>query len=207
MLRKHVGFLTLVAAGALAACGDDPLSVGDALSEAEAAALSEAVFASAMSNTDTPQPAVVGGPQAAPMSIEQDVELTGQCELGGTVDVDGSVAYQGDTETNEFSLEYSVTLDHHGCVVEAGSNEQVFTLDGVDDLTFQFSLTTGQDSFDLDGGLEGRIAWQSDERSGECGIDISFSGDGAAFGEAVAGSFSLEGQICGNAIDSSLTIN
>lgn len=207
MMRKHVGFLALGAAAILSACGDDPVSVGDPLSEAEAAALSEVVFASAFANTASfPQPAVVGGPQAVPVSFSEDVELTGPCELGGTVDIDGSVDFQGDDETEEFSLDYSVTIDHNDCMGMAASSEQVFTLNGAEDINFQFSLSAAQESFELDGSMEGNIAWASEDRSGECLIEVTFSGDASQVGEDPVGSFTFDGEICGNSIESNLTI-
>ena len=205
-MRKHAGFLTLVAAATLAACGDGPVSVGDPLTDAEAAALGEAVFASAMSNTASPQPAVVGGPQAVPVSVDQDVELTGPCELGGTVDIDGSVSYQADTETEAFSLDYTVTMVHHDCVAMAESNEQVFTLNGADDVTFQFSMSSTGESFELDGGMEGNVAWESDGRSGQCYIEVAFSGDASQIGTEPEGAFTFEGEICGNTIEQNVTV-
>lgn len=210
MMRKHVGLLTLVAAVSMAACGDDPVSVGDLLTEAEAAALGEVIFASALNNVDAspdPSMSVVGGPRAVPVSFTEDVQLTGQCELDGTVDIDASFSYQGDTETEAFSVDYTATLVHDDCAAVAETNEQEFVLNGAPSLVFAFSLATDGESFELSGGMDGNIAWESGDRSGECLVEVEFAGDANQFGEGVtSGSFSFDGSICGNEIESELLI-
>ena len=210
MMRKHVGFLTLVGAVSLSACGDDPVSVGDVLSEAEAAALGEVIFASALSNVNaSPEPsmAVVEGPQAAPVSYEVDVDVTGDCQLGGTVNIEASVDYQGDTETEEFAIDYTAKLVHDDCAAIAEGTEQEFILNGAPDLTFVFSLATAQESFELSGTMNGNIAWESGERSGQCLVTVEFAGDADQFGESgTHGAFSFDGSICGNELQSELLV-
>ena len=53
-------------------------------------------------------------------------------------------------------------------------------------------------NFMVSGSYAGALAWQSDGRSGRCGIDLDFSASGNQSSDS--GSVSMSGTICGQSI-------
>jgi len=208
MKRTVVPYLrlfSLVAGAALGACGEST-GVEVDLSEAEAAALAEAVMQAAIFATSNGTgPALASGPAAAPFSSEGDVSFTAECLLGGTVDVDGSVEASGDDETGEGRIELSVTHDHQGCMVEA-ENGLVFTFDGAPALSLDLVLETdGESEVGWAGTIGGAVDWATEEREGRCTIALAFGGLVSNVENAIE--ISVEGQVCRRAVELSWSLS
>jgi hypothetical protein len=195
---------SLLAGAALGACGEST-GVEVDLSEAEAAALAEAVMQAAIFATSNGTgPALASGPNAAPYSYGSDVSFTAECLLGGTVDVDGSVAASGDDETGEGRIELSVTHDHHGCVAEAESGV-VFTFDGAPALALDLVLETdGQSELGWSGTIGGAVDWATEEREGRCTVALAFAGLVSDVENAIE--ISVEGSVCQRAVELSWSL-
>jgi hypothetical protein len=205
MKRTSLRVLSVIAAGALGACGNSTDVVVD-LSEAEAQALAEAVVQAAFltSASEFSNPAPVGGPQMAPFAYDADVSFTAECPVAGTVAVDGSLEASGDDETGAGRIELSVTHDHNGCVIETDDG-MVFTFDGAPDVSLGLVLEAdGEGQFDWSGVLEGRVAWSNEEREGTCLLALEFGGSVSEVDQSIA--VSVEGAVCGAVVEHSWSI-
>lgn len=182
----------------LAAC-DGGLDLDGELTEAEAAALGEALFATTWENTETQPPAGADPAAGVPFSAEWTVETTAPCPVGGTLDLDGSASLSGDTETNVVNLTYQMTQVHNDCEVRAGEANQLFKLNGSPNVTTGYTVVTNNQSttsgFEIAGAITGAIQWETEGRAGICSIAVEFDGGGNQT-EGTA-NFSLEGTICG----------
>ena len=195
----------LLATSVLGACGDGT-GVNTDLSDAEAAALAEAVVQAAMFATvNGAGPAAAEGPQAAPYAYSEEVSFTSECLLGGGVAVTGSVDVSGDDETGAGRIALAVTHEHQACVVEA-ENGMVFTFDGSPDLSLDLVLEAdGQGELTWTGLLEGAVDWTTDERQGRCTIALDFSGFVSDLDSAIA--VSVEGAVCRRAVEHSWSLD
>jgi hypothetical protein len=205
MKRTSLRILSVVAAGALGACGNST-DVEMDLSEAEAQALAEAVVQAVFvtSASEFSSPAPVGGPQMAPFAYDADVSFTAECPVDGTVAVDGSVDVSGDDETGAGRIELTVTHDHDGCVVET-EDGMVFTFDGAPDIDLGLVLEAdGEGQFGWSGVLEGRVAWSTEELEGTCQLALEFGGAVSQVDQSIA--VSIEGAVCGAVVEHSLSI-
>jgi hypothetical protein len=197
--------LSLVASAALAACGEST-GVEIELSEAEAAALAEAVVQSAIVATtnDLSGPALASGPRPAPYSAEAAVAFTAGCLLGGSVRVDGSVEASGDYETGEGRIELSVTHDHQGCVVEA-DNGATFTFEGAPALSLDLVIERdGEGELNWAGTIGGAVDWATEEREGRCTVALAFAGLVSDVENAIE--ISVEGSVCQRAVELSWSL-
>jgi hypothetical protein len=195
--------LPLVAA--LGACGEST-GIDVELSEAEAAALTEAVMQAAIFTTaiGPSGPAQASVPRSAPYSSGADVSFTTECLLGGTVDIDGSVQASGDDETGEGRIELSVTQNHRGCMVEA-DNGVVFTFDGAPALSLDLAIQSDGDSeLGWSGTVAGAVDWATEEREGRCTIALAFAGSISEVEQAIE--ISVEGQVCRQAVEISWSL-
>ena len=210
MNMKLVRTMALVGALGVAACGEDdgPVATGDALSEAEAAALSEIVLGTAFQATAgiPTSPAPVNGPQAVPFSYSADIDATAPCSAGGTASLTGSATINGDDETGEFSIAYSVTAAYNECGEYAGSQEALFTVGGSLTMTATADYAQGQGqqfgTLTSTGSFTGNVSWSSDDgRSGTCAVNLTSSttSDGQAINATTEGSF------CGVSISETFT--
>jgi hypothetical protein len=196
----------VIAAAALGACGDST-GIDVELSEAEAAALADAVVQAAIFATGSgpSQPAAVGGPQRAPYSSGASVSFMADCPAGGSVDVDGSVAVSGDDATGESRIELNVSHDHEGCIVESDDGVQ-FTFDGAPHLNFDFVIESdGAGEIGWEGVLAGALEWSNDEREGRCTIALQFGGLISDVESAIE--VSLEGSVCSRAVSHSMSLD
>ena len=206
MNRNLVRTMALFAALGVAACGDDgPVSTGDALSEAEAAALSQIILGTAFQATAgavPAGPATANGPQAAPFTYSADVQASAPCSGGGTASLDGSATINGDDQTGEFSIAYSVTASFAECSEVAGEPQQQFTVGGSLTMSANADYTQGQGSefgsLNSTGSFSGSIDWSSEDgRSGTCAVSLTSTT--TSNGQAITAS--TEGSFCGLSIN------
>ncbi len=205
MNRTSLRILSVIAAGSLGACSDGT-GVEVELSEAEAAALAEAVMQTAIFATANGSggAALASGPLAAPYHSEGDVSFTVECAGGGTVAVNGAVDASGDDETGEGRIELTVTHDHEGCVVES-DNGVVFTFDGAPRLALDLVIESdGESELGWSGTVEGAVDWTTDEREGRCSVDLAFAGLISDAEDAIA--ISVEGEVCRRAVELSWSL-
>ena len=205
MNTKLARTLALFAAFAVAACGDDdPVSTGDALSEAEAAALSGIVLGAAFQVTSTvaTSPTTVDGPQAAPFTYSTEIETSVECSGGGTIGLNGNATINGDDETMEFTIAYSATSTYNECTEFAPETEQQFTIGGSLSFTANADYEAGEGeefgSLNSTGSFNGSISWSSDDgRSGTCAVALTSTT--SANGESI--SATTTGSFCGTSIN------
>lgn len=196
--------LALALGVALGACGDDPTDIieGDPLTEAEAAALAEVVAGSIFATWEnSPTPAPSPAPARASGSAQVNDEFP--CEFGGSVAVSGSLSYDVDDQTQDGTLQFSVTTDHDDCAVESDDGIG-FILNGAPNITAAFTIVSQGNSLSFTGGYEGAVSWATDEKSGRCSIDVDFDLTGDVAAET--GSASLTGRVCGVTFDHSLEL-
>jgi hypothetical protein len=203
-MRTSIRILSVIAAGALGACGDST-GLDMELSEAEAAALAEAVMQASISASNGPSTvAAVVGPQTAPYASEASVSFTADCLLGGTVAVVGNLEVSGDDETGEGRIELRVSHDHAGCVVES-ENGLVFTFDGAPKLELDLVMESdGQGELGWSGTIAGAVDWSTDEREGRCTVALAF--DGLISDAEGAIEIAVEGAVCQRAVELSWSL-
>ncbi len=195
-MDKYVGRLSSLAAVlslALAACGGDPVGInsGDELSDDEIQAVFNA-FGGAFTNVNqaqhraTPQEGI----QLAEIPINTSVDLSAPCDLGGSIDLDGSASGTMDDETFESDITMDIDVEFKGCVVP--SEQLLITVNG--DIAFDSHLVVGQETFSVDGSQVGGFSFTLDDgRSGSCSLDIEFSA--STTGSTVQSNVS--GTVCG----------
>ena len=204
-MKRSLRILSIVAGTALGACGDST-GLDVELSEAEAAALAEAVMQNAIFTTASGPtgPAQASGPAAAPYSSHMEVSFSAPCESGGTVDVDGEAEVSGDNETGEGRIELSVSHEHQGCVVEA-DNGVVFTFDGAPRLELDLVIESeGEAEVGWSGTIGGAVDWSTDERVGSCTVALTFSGLVSDAQDLIE--ISVEGAVCQRSVDLSWSL-
>lgn len=180
---------------ALAACesGTDP---DEALTSAEAQALAGAILGLTLDAgfAVAAQPQATG-PAAAPVTIDSELAFDAPCPLGGEVGIALSMEGTVDDETQVADFELTLDQEHRGCGVEAESGQR-FTLDGAPGVGVAMHLTVDADlTFSISGTFSGAVDWQTDDRSGNCGLNLEFSATGTELSEE--GSSSLSGTVCG----------
>jgi hypothetical protein len=194
--------LTLALALVVGACSDNPTDIieGDALTQAEAAALAEVVAATLFSTWET-----ASGPPTAPARASGTFQFQDQlpCELGGSVAVSGSLSYNVDDESGDGTLNFSLTGVHSDCQGES-QDGIALTLNGAPNITASFSVVSEGDAIAFSGGYDGAVEWATGEKSGTCSVDVDFSLTGNVATET--GSASLQGRVCGITFSHSLQL-
>ena len=202
MDRIRARWLALALALAVGACSDDPTDIaeGDPLTEAEAAALAEVVAGTLFTAWDETE-----GPSAAPARASGTYQIDDEfpCEFGGSVAVNGNLAFDVDEDTGDGTVVFEVTTEHADCGVE--SEEGIaFILNGEPDITAGFTIVSEGDELGFSGGFDGTVGWATDEKSGRCSVDVDFSLAGNLAAET--GSASLTGRVCGITFSHSLEL-
>ena len=153
------------------ACGDDPTGVtaGDELTSSEVAA----VLAALGSAFETIGAGAQAGAAQAPISVNQNFDVSVPCE-SGTLDVSGSISGTVDDVTFDTDLTTTVRWDPNACVVSDGTN--TFTVDGAPYIDLALDLTSTQDLVTVSGTQSGGFSFtSSDGRTGSCSMDVTFS--------------------------------
>ena len=202
MKSTNVRLFALFALLATAAC-DEALVPGE-LTETEAAELAAVIMESTFSNTaGLAQPAQANGPAMVPVEFSQSVDTSLPCPMGGNVGVEATVDYYGDTDSQAFELDYSMTQTHDGCGATTENGRQ-FTLNGSPNLQLDIGIMSedGQ-SAAWSGSITGAIDWESEGFEGSCSMTLEFGGSAA--GESNA-NFEMNGSVCGHSVQQSLSI-
>jgi hypothetical protein len=188
--------LALVLALVVGACSSDPTDIveGDPLTQAEAAALAEAVAATLFATWE--QSSAATAPAAAPARASGTFQFDDviACEFQGSVGISGSLAFNVDDESGDGTLAFTVTADHDDCGVESDDGT-AFVLNGSPNISASFTIVSEGSALSFTGGYEGAVSWATGDKSGRCSVDVEFSLEGDIVAET--GSASLTGRVCG----------
>ena len=192
--QRSMSGLAVGLALTLAACGGDPVGVnsGDELTDAEIQAIFN-VFGDAVGGLDASAhvAAPLDGIQRAEININQGINLSTPCNLGGEISLNGSVDGTVDDETFASDIEMDVGVQFDACVFATDQNN--VTVDG--DIQFDSHFVLNEAGLTADGTQVGGFDFiTNDGRSGSCAIDIEFSA--SATGGTSAQS-SVIGTVCG----------
>lgn len=188
LTRTRLALPGLVLTAMLGACEDDPVGPTDGLTPTEALSLFKSLGEIPGFSTDPDE-------DLDPTAVDTTVA----CLLGGEAKVVGTRSAQVGVGTIEVVLEAVVTPT--GCKVSGDG--LTFTVDG--DPNFRKEVRT--DFIDLEtivmaGGVEGKIRWQLEDRSGDCAIDLALDATGDLSdidNPRVTGGY--EGKMCGQDIE------
>ena len=196
MQRYHRSMSGLAVGLALtmAACGGDPVGVnsGDELSDTEIQAIFNA-FGGALDGVDASASRVApqDGIQMADIDVNQSVNVSTDCNLGGEISLSGSVEGTVDDETFASNLEMGIGIQFDACII--ASEENTVSVDG--DIQFDSHIVINEGAFSVDGSQVGGFDFTTnDGRIGSCAIDIDFS---ASFSEGTSAQSSVTGTVCG----------
>ena len=155
MARKLMSAVALTLV--LGACENDMVEPEDELTEEEAVALLKGVGALLADTTLVPI-------HASPDSIVVECPLGGRAKLVG-----GFTEEQGDTA--RLGADFLITPT--GCVVAADGMQ--FTVDPDPSLRYQLviEIIAATFEFNISGIITGGVAWQLDDRSGNCAMDLT----------------------------------
>lgn len=191
-ITAAITLLTIVAA-----CSGDSITEtsGDPLSEQEV----QEIFAAlaAVGGAVLPLGSVaapVGGPQLAPIPVDEDFNDSAPCPNGGSVSVSGNVSGTVDDETFDADLDFDLTQDLSDCGITTASEVQ-FLLNGAPDIDIVGSIVLSGESISGSLAYQGGFDWEADDgRAGTCGVDfdVSFS--------SASQSGTASGQICGRSV-------
>jgi len=178
----------------MAACGGDPVGVnsGDELSDTEIQAIFNA-FGGALDGVDASASRVApqDGIQMADIDVNQSVNVSTDCNLGGEISLSGSVEGTVDDETFASNLEMGIGIQFDACII--ASEENTVSVDG--DIQFDSHIVINEGAFSVDGSQVGGFDFTTnDGRIGSCAIDIDFS---ASFSEGTSAQSSVTGTVCG----------
>jgi hypothetical protein len=192
--QKSMSGLALGLALTMAACGGDPLGVnsGDELSDTEIQAIFNA-FSGALDGVDASASRVApqDGIQMADIDVNQSVNISTGCNLGGEISLSGSVEGTVDDETFASNLEMGIGIQFDACII--ASEENTVSVDG--DVQFDSHIVIDEGAFSVDGSQVGGFDFTTnDGRIGSCAIDIDFS---ASLSEGTSAQSSVTGTVCG----------
>jgi len=139
-----------------AACGDDPVNPVDALTETEALALFKSI---------TEGLELLPGDDMEPGSV--DIEVP--CPLGGQAKIVGTITV--DPVADTIRQEVGAVVTPADC--KLSGDAMTFTVDG--DPSMRVEMLVDVIAFHtivIGGGVEGKVKWQLEDRSGECAMDL-----------------------------------
>ena len=154
--RTRLAFSKLVLTVILAGCGDDPVDPPDPLTEAEAQALFKSITEGLEFGPD-------GNMETAP------VDTTVACPLGGQAKIAATASTRAIADT--VRVDFRSVVTPMACKVSGDG--MTFTVDGNPSVSNVLSVDlVGFDKIIMRGGVEGKIEWQLEDRSGDCDMDI-----------------------------------
>lgn len=189
----------LAAALTLSACKDSGAPAMLELTEAQATDMMEALSAVGSSTGFFHRTAEYRqGPnvQLATITLDQ----TDPCPNGGTHRMQGTLN-MNDAGTQ---MTANITQGYTGCK-STSPNRVLWTFDGAPNIVFQFTMTMSATSGDYSftGTQEGAIKAASSLGSGQCAINLAYTGSGNA--QTGSGSATVSGTVCGRTINFTMT--
>ena len=201
---------SLIAAVALLASGciDDPSLLSDdpiPITPQEAEILGLSVWRAGIeaqieaNETVVEETMAARAPAAAPEQFAEEVTVTSECALGGTVDASVGLFGTVDEEASTGDLTFSIQLVPQACGIER--DDFSATLYGWPDLTLLLRLVVdGDGEIGISGSLDGGIRFSRDATGsyGFCFADVVFEGSGTSEGDV---EYTLSGTMCGAPVD------
>ena len=123
-----------------------------------------------------------------------------ECPLGGRVEFTGSAEEEFVGDTARIILD--IRVNPMACVVSGNGTE--FTITGDPNIRERISVEIVGffESFDVSGGTVGTLAWESDDRSGSCDVDLVLSAEPDLSDPDNPGvNGSLSGMLCGHEVE------
>lgn len=107
------------------------------------------------------------------------------CESGGTLLLEAAGVGEGNPLIQRGFIDYQWGHDHEDCGIVLADGQR-FVLDAPPYITGEAHVTyDGVDSAEISGVLTGGIAWEAETKSGECEVELTFSGSAATVREIV----------------------
>lgn len=169
------------------ACTDDMVAPNDELTQDEATDLLVG-FRALLVQTD---PGIIA---------ESEDGVVIKCPLGGLVEFIGNVDEEFVGDTARLSLD--VNANPSGCGVAGDDAEYTLTGDPGIRERITVEIVGSFESFDISGSTAGAVAWESDDRSGTCDVDLVLSAQPDLTdpnAPAVVGT--LSGMLCGHEVE------
>jgi len=116
------------------------------------------------------------------------------------VDSSGSIQVLTDTDVERVVLDIVARDEHEACVFRGAG--ELYTLDGDPDLTIEIHVAdlAGEAEGTQSVSLRGAVLWMTDDRNGQCAVDLVVEVD------PDAGSQSTRGSFCGYDFDVTVSI-
>lgn len=203
-MRQLTASVAIAAALVLVGCSDSATDPQEStLSRSEAVQLAAVIGVTGSDLVDLQAAGGVGsrassGPRLA--TLQQDLDISGPCPLGGEIDFDGSLEVEFDQPTNTGSIDAEFVVTHHGCEVQ--TEEGRFTLDGRPNLVFgaEFAWAAGQQTAPLRLTSTGNVDWARESgESGSCAVSL------VSITDLLAQRRTVEGSFCGFDVSEELT--
>lgn len=177
-MRKHL-LIGLMATATLTAC-DQVTDPGSSLSQAEIAALSDALIQDGLAETSDTTSSVgiqADGVAADVYTWTFEFAITRSCLLGGEVSAVGTRERTRDTETRSGTMDFTSTRTFTDCA-RLITDSIVMTLNGAVTTDVHRAWTDGHWDGLQTVEVAGILDWATDdERSGTCEIDVEASFD------------------------------
>jgi len=207
-VRMLAGLSAGLALG-LAACSDFTSS-GDVLTDAEAAEMAEALVEGTFAGFGNFEAAPSGAPGQTDARITDTFSHSAPCEGGGTVALNGSLAYNVNQADSSVTIEFDYTVAPSGCQVTSAGGT-TFTLTGDPNLRvngdFSFDASATGGTFEGSLNYGGKFTWEaSDGRAGACGVDLTANYEFTWGTTTTSGSASVTGSVCGVTVSRTVTV-
>lgn len=151
-----LAFSGLVLTVGPAGCGDDPVTLPDALTESEALALFKSI-------TEGLELLPADDMDPGPVDITIPCPLAGQAKIVGTV--------TAETIADTLRQEVEAVVTPAGCKVSGDA--MTFMVNGDPSMRFDMSVdVVGLEKVVIGGRLQGKVKWQLEDRSGDCAMDL-----------------------------------
>ena len=135
----------------------------------------------------------VDGPALVPITINESLNNTAPCDLGGSVSIQGAMSGSVESDTFTGTIDMNFTEVHQACSLSDPVSGLLFTIDGSPNVTFTMEMRFLSDfNQSYSGAFSGNLRWATAGRVGACSVQIQFSGSTAS-----PGSDSLSGTVCG----------
>ncbi len=200
--RTRSSIAALLLGLSVTACGESSTGPSDSLSAAELALLAQSLFTLGFDASFDDTPASAPGLAAAPIPFESSLDTTVPCPVSGNVRIQATISGVFDDETGAASIDYVLDQTHAACTVRSDDGSTELRIDGDPGTRFSYSIELSEGLFTVDGALTGRVRYATQELSGSCEADLTWSGNGGIEG---GNTFAIAGTICGTDVSTSLS--